>query len=666
MKKTIIVATLLSVCMAAFSAPSVQTLSSPDGKVKVDVDLTSGIKYSLSLDGVKLMDPSEISMTLTDGTVYGGAAKLVKASTRSVNETINAVIYRKSKVENNFNELTLKYKAFSVIFRAYNDGIAYRFVSASKVPFNVESELATFDFASDYMTYIPYVQQNDETLQTQFHNSFENKYKYERISEFDTKHYAFLPVMIEAENGVKMVISESDLRHYPGMYLYNDNASDTYKGVFAPYCKKRALREEDLDWQIPMYVQETENFISKSAPAAEFPWRLIAISTSDEQMTDNDMVYRLASAQDPAADFSWVKPGKVAWDWWNSWNLYGVDFESGVNTETYKYYIDFASKHGIEYVILDEGWSPQDKGDLYQVIPEVDLDELLRFGKEKGVGIILWAGFYPFQKDVEGISKYWSEKGVKGFKVDFFDSDDQGIPEFLEKCAIAGQKYHLMMDFHGIYKPTGLSRRYPNVVNYEGIYGLEQMKWGADPDQVDYDVTAPFIRFFAGPADYTQGAMRNACHGNVRPVSSEGMSPGTRCRQLAEYVVFFSPLNMLCDSPSNYMGEPECTQFIASVPTVWDETIALQGKVGNYVAIARRAGADWYVGAMTDWDARDLTLDLSFLGEGNYEMVIFRDGVNADKAARDYKKVTMPVPSDRQVKIHMAPGGGYAAHIVKK
>jgi len=290
-----------------------------------------------------------------------------------------------------------------------------------------------------------------------------------------------------------------------------------------------------------MYVDGVEDYIARCEPFCEFPWRLIAISASDEQLVDNDMVYRLASAQDPSSDFSWVKPGKVAWDWWNDWNLYGVDFVSGVNTETYKYYVDFASEHGIEYVILDEGWSPTEKADLLQVIPEVDLDEIIRHGKEKGVGIILWAGFYPFQKDIEGVCKYYSEKGVKGFKVDFMDSDDQCIPEFLEKAAAIGAKYHLMMDFHGIYKPTGLSRTYPNVVNYEGIHGLEQMKWAASPAQVDYDVTVPFIRFFAGPADYTQGAMRNAVARNICSVYSEGMSPGTRCRQLAEYVVFFSP-----------------------------------------------------------------------------------------------------------------------------
>ena len=663
MKKVLTLLALLA-CVTSFAAPKQYSVCSPNGKVAVSIDLTSGISYSVALDGAQLISPSEISMTLSDGTVYGGAAKLVKASTRSVRSTVPAVVYRKAEVQDNFNELTLRYKAFSVIFRAYDDGVAYRFVSASKVPFTVSSEQATFAFPKDWKAYIPYVAQNDEELSTQFHSSFENKYAHEKLSAFDKTHYAFLPLVVEACNGVKLCISESDLLHYPGMYLYNADGSTTLTGVYAPYPKNRV--PEPGDRVISMYVDGVEDYIASCEPGCSFPWRLVAIAESEVQLMDNDLVWNLASPQDPEADFSWVKPGKVAWDWWNSWNIYGVDFESGVNTATYKYYIDFASKYGVEYVILDEGWSPGEAGDLRKVIPEIDLDELISYGASKGVGIILWAGFYPFQKDIEGICEYYAAKGVKGFKVDFMDSDDQGIPEFLERSAKAAAANHLMLDFHGIYKPTGLSRKYPNVVNYEGVYGLEQMKWGADPDQVNYDVTIPYIRLFAGPADYTQGAMRNACYDNVRPVSSEGMSPGTRCHQLAEYIVFFSPLNMLCDSPSNYLGEPECTGFIASVPTVWDETRAVEGKIGEYAVTARRSGDTWYVGGINNWEARDLHLDLTFLGDGDFQVVMFKDGVNADKAARDYKKVEAPLHDCHHLKVHMAPGGGFAAVITRK
>ncbi|MBQ0086626.1 MAG: glycoside hydrolase family 97 protein [Bacteroidales bacterium] len=661
----LLTALALILSVATTAAPKQPVLNSPDGRITVSVSVDGGVKYCVSKDGVQLLAPSGISMTLSDGTVYGGPqAKLQKVSFKSIDNVIPAVAYKKAQVPEKYNEMTLKFKAFSLIFRAYDDGVAYRFVSASKAPFTVKDEQADFTFPQDWNSYVPYVTQNDETLEGQFHNSFENIYKYEKIFEFDDTHFAFLPILVDAPNGVKLCITESDLLHYPGMYLYKGDKPCSYKSVFAPYPKNRV--PEPGDRVISMYVEGTEDYIAKCEPACSFPWRVIGISDSDGELLESDLVWLLASPAEAGADFSWVKPGKVAWDWWNEWNLYGVDFRAGVNTETYKAYVDFASQFGIEYVILDEGWSDATKADLRTVIDAVDLKALIAYAEKKNVGIILWAGFYPFQKDIEGICKHYAAMGVKGFKVDFMDSDDQQIPEFLERSAKAAAENHLMLDFHGIYKPTGLSRKYPNVVNYEGIHGLEQMKWNATPSQVDYDVTVPFIRFFAGPADYTQGAMRNAIADNLFSAGTEAMSPGTRCHQLGEYVVFFSPLNMLCDNPSNYQREPECTRFIASVPTVWDETVALENKVGQYASVARRHGNDWFVGAVGNWQERDLTIDLSFLGEGDWQIELFKDGINADRAARDYKKCVSPVPTDRKLTVHLAPGGGFAAKITRK
>ena len=416
-------------------------------------------------------------------------------------------------------------------------------------------------------------------------------------------------------------------------------------------------------------VESVSDCIAKQPAGASLPWRIISVATEDRQLLDNDLVYALSR---PAADtdWSWVKPGKVAWDWWNDWNIKGVEFRAGINTDTYKYYIDFAAANNIEYVILDEGWSVNMKADLMQVIPEIDLPEIVRYADSRGVGIILWAGYWAMNRDIEGICKHYSEMGVKGFKVDFMNRDDQPMVDFYTKVAQTAAKYHLLVDFHGAFKPSGLQRPYPNVINHEGVAGLEQMKW-AQPsvDQVTYDVQIPFIRMFAGPLDYTQGAMRNAARGNYRPVNSEPMSQGTRCRQLAEYVVFESPLNMLCDAPTNYLKEPECLKWIAAVPTVWDETVAIDGRVGQYAAIARCKDGAWYVGAMTNWDARDIELDLkSFLPAGTYRVEIFRDGVNADRAASDYvhEFETVGVSgSHPTMTIHMAPGGGWTAKFTK-
>lgn len=654
----------LAMAAAAVAAPREFSLSSPDGRLNLSVEVGQSISYSLSHEGTSLISPSEISMTLEDGTVYGGSAKFLGKKERTVEETINAFNYKKDVIEDHFNELTLRFKGFNLVFRAYDDGMAYRFVSLSKTPFMVKSEQAEFAFPEDWNAYIPYVRDFGDDFASQFHNSFENTYSHTAISGWDSRRLAFLPLVVEAPQGKKICITEADLLDYPGMYLHNGDGSNTLKGVFAPYPDKVHQGGHNM---LQIRVDSRKDYIAECDGATSFPWRIVAVSEKDIQLADNDMVYRLASAPAEGADFSWVKPGKVAWDWWNDWNIYGVDFEAGINNETYKYYIDFASEHGIEYVILDEGWAVNLKADLMQVIPEINLKELADYGASKNVGLILWAGYWAFDRDMENVCRYFSEMGIKGFKVDFMDRDDQVMVDFHRRAAEMTAKYHLMIDFHGTYKPTGLNRTYPNVVNYEGVHGLEQLKWsGEDLDQVTYDVTIPFARMMAGPMDYTQGAMRNASRGNYRPVYSEGMSQGTRCRQLAEYVIFESPLNMLCDSPSNYMEEPECTEFIAQIPTVWNETVALDGKIAEYVAIARRSGDTWYVGAMTDWNSRDMELDLSFLGEGDYEMVLYKDGKNAHRAGRDFVMEVLPVPASRKITAVMAPGGGFAAKIVRK
>lgn len=663
MKKILTFAAALFVALGASAAPKQYGLQSPDGGLDVEVKVGEGITYTLSHDGALLLSDSPVSMTLEGGAVYGADDKVIKAVRRSVDQTIKTVLYRKAVVKDAYNELALKFREFSLVLRAYDDGFAYRFVSHSKVPFKVVSEQAEFVFPEDWNMWVPYVCQHTQTLESQYYNSFENHYEYVPLSDWNRDRLAFLPLMVDGPDGRKICISEADLLNYPGMYLYNKDRNSTLEARFAPYPKEVKQGGHNM---LQMEVQSREPYIAEYVGATEFPWRIVAVSENDVQMADNDMVYRLATPADEDTDWSWVKPGKVAWDWWNAWNLYGVDFRAGINNDTYKYYIDFASEHGIEYVILDEGWAVNKKADLFAVIPEIDLEMLAEYASQRNVGLILWAGYWAFDRDMEKVCEHYSKMGIKGFKVDFMDRDDQVMVDFHRRAAETAARYGLMLDFHGTYKPTGLHRTYPNVVNYEGVHGLEQMKWSKENvDQVTYDVTVPYIRMMAGPMDYTQGAMRNATKRNYRPVNSEAMSQGTRCRQLAEYVVFDAPLNMLCDSPSNYMQEKECTDFIAMVPEVWDETKGLDGKVGEYIAMARRSGSEWYVGAMTDWSARDITLDLSFLPEGEYTVTLYRDGINADRAARDYRKEVVCLPADRKIAVSMAPGGGFAARIVK-
>ena len=638
-------------------------IASPDGKVQAQVACGSGTTYSLSYDGQQLIVDSPVSMTLSDGTVWGNA-KVKKVSESSLNEPIAATFYRKSVVENAYNELNLDYGKYNLVFRVYDDGFAWRWESDARSPYNVISEQATFNFVQDWNMYATYTHKYEKGgLEAQYMDDFENLYKYTPLSSWDVTHFAVLPLMVDCPDNVKLVITESDLVSYPGMFLYNGNSDKCLEGTYASYPKTEELGGHNM---LQMLVREREDYIAScDGSARTFPWRSISISTEDKDMANNDMVYRLARPCPADEDYSWVKPGKVAWEWWNNWNVRGVDFVAGINTETYKYYIDFASRHGLEYVILDEGWAVKYADDLFKVVPEIDLEEIVRHGNEKNVGIILWAGYSAFMKDIEGVCSHYAAMGVKGFKVDFLDRNDQKIEDFVYKASEVASHYKLLMDFHGFHQPTGLQRRFPNVVNYEGIFGLEQMRKRQLPeyDMVEFDVTIPYIRYVAGFADYTPGAMKNGSYTNFRDVRTEPMSQGTRCRQLAEFVVFDAPLNMICDSPTSYELEPVCSDFLYRVPTVWDETIILDGKVGDYIITARRKGDTWYVGAMTDWTERDLKVDISKLLDGPVNVEAWQDGKVAHKFGNDYQKKTYT--AEGTIDIHLAPGGGWAAIISK-
>ena len=658
---------LLLTCTCALFALSVQgqkqlLLSSPDGKLKSTITVGDKLTYDISCNGQQVLAPSPISATLDNGKVWGDMARLSKVTEKKNDTQIDAPFYRSSCVRDYYNELTLRFKGdYSVVFRAYNDGVAYRFVNHAKKPFCILNEEVDYRFPADVTASVPYVNAGkDGDYNGQFHNSFENVYTTAPISQLNKERLMFLPLVVQATPEVKICITETDLNNYPGLYLTNAKGSNSLSGIQAPYPKTMKQGGHN---NLQMRVQTREEYIAKVDGPRNFPWRVAVVTTRDTQLAASNLSYLLAEPS-KLSDTSWIKPGKVAWEWWNDWNLCGVDFKTGVNNATYKAYIDFASQYGIEYVILDEGWAVNLKADLMQVVKEIDLKELVDYAAARNVGIILWAGYYAFERDMENVCRYFSEMGVKGFKVDFMDRDDQLMTDFNHRAAAMCAKYHLILDLHGTHKPAGLNRTYPNVLNFEGVHGLEQMKWRpAGFDQITYDVMIPFIRQVAGPMDYTQGAMRNATRENYYPSNSEPMSQGTRCHQLAMYIVLESPFNMLCDSPSNYMREQESTSFIAQVPTVWDETVVLDGKMGEYIITARRKGDTWFVGGLNNWDARDVEVDLSFLSSGSHKAVLFKDGVNAHRTARDYKREEVSVSSAQPLKVHLAPGGGFTLQI---
>lgn len=629
-------------------------LNSPDGKLAITVKVGNGITWAVHYKEQEIILPSSIAMHLQGGSVWGENPKIRSSKTEEVNEKIKAINYKKEIVEDRYEQLTLNFRGgYGLHFRAYNDGAAYRFFSDRKGDVVIEHEQVNFNFSEDYMIYIPYA---NDPVQDVYQISFENSYQYIPLSEINKDTVAFAPVLVELPHGIKAAITEADLESYPGMFLKAGERAFSLEGDFARF----PLEEQQGGHNnLQSYVMKRADYMAKTKGKRTYPWRTIIVSEEDKDLLNNDMVYKLASPS-RIKDVSWIEPGKVAWDWWNDWNISGVDFRAGINTATYKYYADFAADHSIENILLDEGWAESE--DIMKIVPDIDLEAIIQYAKQKGVGVWLWGGWLPLDKDMDKVLSTYAAMGIKGFKVDFMNRDDQKMVDFYYRLSEKAAEYKLMLDFHGSYKPTGLQRTYPNVVNFEGVLGLENAKW-SNPDFPLYNATIPFVRMLAGPMDYTPGAMKNANKANFRAVHSAPMSQGTRSHQLALYILYEAPFNMLADNPTNYIKEKESTAFIASVPTVFDETVALAGKISEYAAIARRKGDTWYIGAITNWDEREITLDLSFLPQGEYEAEVFKDGINADREGTDYKREIMKVDANKKMKIKMAPGGGWAARI---
>jgi alpha-glucosidase len=656
---TFIILLLLTVSGNAQKETGFQ-ITSPDGRIKLEVLVGKQITWNVSHEGQTIIAPSVIALHLKNGEVLGQDAKIASSKNTTVNGSFSAINYKKDSIADNYHQVVLNCKGdYGIIFRVYDDGVAYRFFTNKKETITVESEQANFNFDKDYKAWLPYT--TDPRLKgDNFNTSFENLYNEIKLSQFAKDTLSFLPVLVELDNNKKAAVLEADLENYPGMYLNTGSNSNTLKGVFAPY----PLEEKTGGYNnINAVVTKRADYLATVNGTTNFPWRAVVISTNDAQLANNDMVQRLA-APTRLKDVSWIKPGKVAWDWWNDWNITGVDFKAGINTPTYKYYIDFAAANKLEYIIIDEGWS--NDSDLMQLSSAINLREIVDYGKPKNVGVILWATWLAVDRQMNEAFPKYAAMGIKGFKIDFLDRDDQKMTTSTYAIAAKAAESKLLVDFHGVYKPDGLQRTYPNVVNFEGVKGLENSKWAPNDDVPRYDVTLPFIRMMAGPMDYTPGAMRNAAKGSFRPVNSNPMSHGTRCHQLALYVVFDAPLQMLADNPTAYMKEQESTEFIAGIPTTFNETVSLEGKVSEYIAIAKRKEDTWYVGALTNWNARDMVIDLSFLKDGNYEALIMKDGVNADRNGTDYKKETRSVTATDKLDIHLAPGGGWAAIVRKK
>ncbi len=638
---------LIVLMLPSYSVAREYNVSSPDGRLVLAINAGPEILWKASYDGREIISSVRLGMILAENKTFGENEKVKRVVAGTIDNILEPVVAVKhSEIPDQCNTLLISFRSgFAVQFRAYNDGAAYRFETSLKNDATVKEEIFSLAMPPGTQAWYP--------LEESFMSHNERSYIYTSLDTIAPRHLASLPVLFNS-GGTNILLTEADMEDYPGLWITGDERGKL-KGVHPGYPDA-----EKLDGDRNLFVTSVRDYIAVTRGTRSYPWRVFVVAPTDRQLVESELVFKLAAPQ-RLTDTRWIKPGKVAWDWWNATNIYGVDFRSGINTETYKYYIDFAAKNGIEYIILDEGWY-RIGGSVLEPVPEIDVEELCRYGKSKNVGVILWVVFRTLWDDMDKAFTLYEKWGVKGVKIDFMQRDDQKMVNFYHEAAGKAAEHHLLVDFHGSYKPDGFGRTYPNALTREGVKGMENNKWSREITP-EHDVILPFTRMVAGPMDYTPGAMINMDRINFNPQFTRPGSQGTRVHQMALYIVFESPLQMLSDSPSNYMKEQECTDFIAGVPVVWNDLKVLDGKVGDYILLARRSGQDWFVGGLTDWESRRLELDLSFLPGGDYMIEIFQDGINADKHAQDYKHLKYNISQGGKINVELAPGGGWAAKI---
>jgi alpha-glucosidase len=645
---------LIILCCLWLTPSSAQEylLQSPDNQIKVEVLVSANTVYRVYLRNKLIMHGKPIGMTVGKKNKLGYKEFEPKSETQYKNNKVKPVVaYRSAEITENYNQLSLEFESgLSIDFRCYDEGFAYRLHTSFDKDVTIKHESMGFELTTNPDVWFP--------KETSFYSHNERAYERRPSLGLKKNEKASLPILWKWEDGPFVMFTETDLRDYPGMYL-KTNGLGGYEAIHPKYPATTAKFFDRFQM-----VGFTKPYIAQTDGNRSYPWRVFTIAGSEEELFDSHLPY-LLSAETELANTDWIKPGKVAWDWWNALQLEGVDFKPGLNTETYKYYIDFAAKNGLEYIIMDEGW--YHLGDLTKVKKDIDMPELLRYAEEKNVGIVLWVVWHTLQKQFDVAFEQFSNWGVAGIKMDFMMRRDQPMVAFYEKVAKEAAERKMLVDFHGSRCPKGLQRTYPNVLTYEGVRGNEWNKWSSALT-VDHDVTLPFTRMLAGPMDYTPGAMENISNPKKHRMNlKHPKSQGTRCHELAKYVVYESPLQMLCDEPTAYEKEEECMKFLRAVPTVWDETVMLDAKVGEHILLARRKDDTWFIGGMTGSIGQTISIDFSFLGNGTHSMEVWRDGDKTRQDGTSFEYYTEDaINSEMQYVVSMAEGGGWVAIIKKK
>lgn len=633
-------------------------LYSPDKTIRVEITLASPqLAYSVYMDGKKILQNCYINLELSKDLRLSTSRRYRILKPVSVNETILAQIPVSRKIiQNIYNEITISFDYhFRLIFRAYNDGIAYRIATSFKDSISVVNETAQFNFTGDAHAWAPVIQKREDV--DVFHTSFEELYPYKSLDNLSPGDYMYSPVLVNTTNDIKVAITESDLDDYPGMFLQG-KSSNTLQAAFAPYPLEERIVEGDYP---EMVVSKRAGFIARTNGTRNFPWRVLIISREDKDLPANDLVYRLA-APTKIKEASWIHPGKCTDEWIIDINLFNVPFKSGVNTASYKYYIDFAKRFGLDRIMMDAGWS--NTKDLFDINPNLDMDTLSAYAKQQGIKLSMWTLSMTLDKQLDSALKQFQKWGVDFIMTDFIDRDDQPTVNFYKRITEACAKAHLMIMFHGAYAPKGFNRTYPNNITREGVLGSEYNAW-SDRVTPRHNLTIPFTRMLAGPLDYEPGLLDNATTKQFKPIWGKVMSQTTRCQQLAMFVVYDSPMQIFSGNPSQGLQEPAFMKLLGSIPASWDTTIIAAGKVGSYIITARKKNNDWFIGGMAD-SSRDVHINLSFLDKGNYAATICKDGINADRNAMDYVIEEKTLRANDALDLRIANGGGFLVRLKKK
>ncbi len=663
MKKLILFFLCSLIALTAISNPLKLTdsilLKSPNGKIAVVFNNKKGFNYSVKFNHNQILLNNEVDLLVNNHPSFSECTKKIKTFKRnSVNTIINVpVSERRKQITDQYNELIIQYNGpYSICFRAYNNGVAYRIVTSFKDSVYINNEVAKFNFRLPTEGWLPLIHKRDDS--DIFHTSYEEAYPFVKIDSLSNNDLAYNPVLLKQNNSPKIAITESDLLDYPGMFL-KGTSTNALQGVFAPYPEQEITTKELYPETL---VTKRANYIAHVSGKRTYPWRIMMIAPEDKDLPNNDLVYQLATPN-KISDVSWVHSGKATDEWIININLFNIPFKPGINTATYKYYIDFAKRFGFDRIMMDAGWS--DTKDLFKITPGISMDTLTAYAKEKGIKISMWTAAVTLNKQLDSALDQFNKWGIDFIMTDFIDRDDQKTVQFYERIAKACAAHKIMIMYHGAYPPKGFNRTYPNAITREGVMGSEYNIWSTKVTP-SHDLTLPFTRMLAGSFDYEPGFLNNANNASFRNVEGAPISFGTRCHQLAMFVVYDNPMQIFSGNPSQGYQEIPFMELLGSIPTDWDDTKIIAASVSENIITARRKGNDWYIGGMNNWAPIDQRINFDFLDNGNYTATICKDGINADKYAADYEITNVFINNQSQINIHSAPGGGFLIKLIKK